>query len=358
MQSSSLSLNATSIEQALSSSVAGRPFLLDGGTGEELLRRGLPDDRQAWSAKAVSDPQYHDLLKLVHSSFLRAGSNAITTNSYGITQHVGFTPQQISYLCRTSAKIARQAVTESTGNNGAFVLGSLGPLSESYRPDLILSQKACVTGYCLMVEAMQKDVDCFLAETMSKVDEATYAMVAVAKVCPEKPMMVSFTLGSDGNLRDGEQVPAALSRLIDFVSGKSIKCKYISNLQKKRKEKSSHVILCNKVLAILFNCSEPEAISKCLKAVHESSDLTSLLKQRRIKLGAYANRLKAVDPDWTLADSEEAQPMRVDLSPEEYFHDFVSSWTRDLGVHIVGGCCGITPEHILLLRNKFSESIT
>ena len=82
---------------------------------------------------------------------------------------------------------------------------------------------------------MQKDVDCFLAETMSKVDEATYAMVAVAKVCPEKPMMVSFTLGSDGNLRDGEQVPAALSRLIDFVSGKPIKCKYTSNLQKKRK---------------------------------------------------------------------------------------------------------------------------
>jgi hypothetical protein len=43
-----------------------RIILLDGGTGEELFRRGVPDDRQIWSAKAVVDSQYHNILKEVH----------------------------------------------------------------------------------------------------------------------------------------------------------------------------------------------------------------------------------------------------------------------------------------------------
>jgi len=41
-------------------------FLLDGGTGEELFRRGMPDDRKTWSAKAVVEPKYHKVLKDVH----------------------------------------------------------------------------------------------------------------------------------------------------------------------------------------------------------------------------------------------------------------------------------------------------
>lgn len=41
-------------------------LLLDGGTGEELFRRGVPDDRSIWSAKAVVDNQYHGVLQQVH----------------------------------------------------------------------------------------------------------------------------------------------------------------------------------------------------------------------------------------------------------------------------------------------------
>lgn len=62
-----------------------RIMLLDGGTGEELFRNGVPDDRKIWSATAVVHSQYHSKLKQVHESYFKAGSNAVTTNSYGIT---------------------------------------------------------------------------------------------------------------------------------------------------------------------------------------------------------------------------------------------------------------------------------
>ena len=38
-------------------------LILDGGTGEELFLRGVPDDRKIWSAKAVVDSQYHSVLQ-------------------------------------------------------------------------------------------------------------------------------------------------------------------------------------------------------------------------------------------------------------------------------------------------------
>ena len=72
-------------------------------------------------------------------------------------------------------------------------------------------------------------------------------------------------------------------------------------------------------------------------------------------LGAYANRLTAIPSDWTLAGSEEAQAMRSDLDPQQYYRDFVLHWVRDLQVRLVGGCCGMTPEHIKSLHDGLSN---
>jgi methionine synthase I (cobalamin-dependent) len=69
-------------------------------------------------------------------------------------------------------------------------------------------------------------------------------------------------------------------------------------------------------------------------------------------LGAYANRLTPVPSGWTMAESEGPQPMRGDLSPREYYDKFISSWIQDYNVQIVGGCCGITPDHIAYIRSK------
>jgi S-methylmethionine-dependent homocysteine/selenocysteine methylase len=128
-------------------------LLLDGGTGEELFRRNVPDDRTIWSATALVHPEYHPILEQVHTSFLQSGSNFITTNSYGVVPGVGFKEEEITTYLQLAGQIARQAVinyydactwtrTEQQEKEEILlprihVLGSLGPLVESYRPDLI-----------------------------------------------------------------------------------------------------------------------------------------------------------------------------------------------------------------------------
>ena len=109
------------------------------------------------------------------------------------------------------------------------------------------------------------------------------------------------------------------------------------------------------VLAILFNCALPEAITLALQEIHADTALTSQLATDKIRLGAYANRLTPVAPDWSMAESTQPQPFRNDLDPEHYYTDFVTKWVRDFNVGIVGGCCGVTPAHIALLHDKLCE---
>ncbi len=58
------------------------PVLLDGGMGRELRSRGIDILRPSWSAYALlSDP---DVVRQVHSDYIEAGADIITTNTYGI----------------------------------------------------------------------------------------------------------------------------------------------------------------------------------------------------------------------------------------------------------------------------------
>jgi S-methylmethionine-dependent homocysteine/selenocysteine methylase len=110
-----------------------------------------------------------------------------------------------------------------------------------------------------------------------------------------------------------------------------------------------------KLAALLFNCCEPEAITVALRHVHgceNPSQLWGRLQRANVCLGAYANRLTAVAPDWTFEGSPEPQqPLRTDLDPA-HCSDVVRTWIDDNHVRIIGGCCGIIPEHIAHLHNR------
>lgn len=88
--------------------------------------------------------------------------------------------------------------------------------------------------------------------------------------------------------------------------------------------------------------------------MQSTNTLEELLAAQKCVLGAYANRLTPVAPDWSLEESAAPQPMREDLSPERYCTQFVEQWVRDCQqLRIVGGCCGMTPEHIAALKRSF-----
>lgn len=212
----------------LVASTTGSVFLLDGGTGEELFARGVPDDRILWSATAVVNAEHHETLKQVHRSFLSAGAQAITTNSYGIVPGVGFSDQEIVQHCATAGRLAREAVgqdrsSSSTTAADALVLGSMGPLIESYRPDKILDWQRGFHFYSKMVTALAPYVDAFLAETLSTTQEAMQIVEAVATTSSRHPLLISFTVNAAGNLRSDETVVTALPHLLNFCEQRQVK---------------------------------------------------------------------------------------------------------------------------------------
>lgn len=88
---------------------------------------------------------------------------------------------------------------------------------------------------------------------------------------------------------------------------------------------------------ILLNCSRPEAINAALKKIY------SLLVEREIAFGVYANGFKAVDELYP-GDTVENLAQRKDLSPEKYA-EYALAWAQK-GASVIGGCCEISPLHI------------
>lgn len=300
--------------------------LLDGGTGEECFRRGVPDDRKIWSARALVDPQYHEIVRQVHAAFIMAGSRFITTSNYSVTPGVGMSDrlEELTGVAGALALEAREACAR-LGVAGVRICGSLPPLVESYRPDLVLPHEQGAEQYRRIARALQPSVDLFLAETMSSITEALSAVHGARAVDAHKDVWVSWTLGADGRLRSGEPVDVAASRLLD-----------------------------EGVSAILFNCSEPEAIMKALECLHAATDLMAALRSPRVRLGAYANRLTPVSEDFAMATSTAPQGMRDDMDPARYV-ELARQWVA-LGAELVGGCCGIGPEYIDALRRSFVDT--
>lgn len=299
--------------------------LLDGGTGEELFRLGMEDDRKIWSARALVDEANHELLVNVHKSFLAAGSDFITCNNYGVTPGVGFSDEEIILLTSVAGRLAVEA-RRNSGMSEAKICGSLPPLLESYRPDRVVAFEEGVRLYKLIGGALAPFVDLYLAETLSSVAEAKMALTGVREY--ERPAMVSFTLNCQGRIRSGESVCDAIEELLSSTVD-------------------------DRLCGILFNCSQPEAITLGLRDIHQSQDVKSGLMLRNIQLGAYANRLTVIPDDWALAESAEPQAMRIDLDPEQYIQ-YVLQWI-ELGATLIGGCCGIGPEHIASIRQLLDK---
>ena len=64
----------------------GDTLLLDGGTGSELRRRGMPLDSAAWSALAPLT--HYELLRSVHFDYSVAGARVVSTNTFATTGFV------------------------------------------------------------------------------------------------------------------------------------------------------------------------------------------------------------------------------------------------------------------------------
>ncbi|KTT67186.1 homocysteine methyltransferase [Pseudomonas oryzihabitans] len=290
--------------------------LLDGGMGRELQRRGAPFRQPEWSALALSEAP--EQVEAVHRAYIEAGAQVITSNSYAVVPfHIGeqrFVAEGEALAAR-AGQLARQAVTAS--GQPVRVAGSLPPLFGSYRPDLFEPTRVDEVLQPL-IRGLAPHVDLWLAETQSSLAEVR----AIAAGLPDdgKPLWLSFTLKDEDvdavpRLRSGEPVAEAAQLAVELGAG-----------------------------ALLFNCSQPEVMAAALDSARETFAAAGV----EIPFGAYANAFPPQPEEATANDG--LDPLRPDLDPPGYL-SFAQDW-QARGATLIGGCCGIGPEHIAVLDQR------
>jgi S-methylmethionine-dependent homocysteine/selenocysteine methylase len=278
--------------------------LLDGGMGQELVARSGDAPTPLWATRVMID--HPGLVKEIHADYFAAGASVATTNTYNILhdrlEGVGLDGVYHALHLRALAE-AHEAKAEA---GRGMIAGSMGPLGESYRPDLTPPVEVSAPLYAEKARILAPHVDVILLETLSSLGLAEGALKGAQAA--GRPVWLSVSVHDrDGSkLRSGEPVAGLADLVAQYPTA-----------------------------AVLANCSMPEAM---LDALRE-------LKKIGLPFGAYANGFSEIS-SLPLPETDDAPDYthRHDLSPEKYT-GFVMQWI-DLGATIVGGCCEVGPTHI------------
>jgi homocysteine S-methyltransferase len=288
-----------------SSSKTERPFLdalrsgvlvVDGAMGTQLYERGVLYSA-CFEELNVSRPE---LVAKVHDDYVRAGAQVIETNTFGANalrlEKYGL-QARVRELNAAGVRVARTAAAGQ-----AYVIGAIGPsgyflgeAGQSSAEDLAKVKAAVLQQAHALVEA---GVDALLVETIRQTPELRTSLQAAVEVSEGRvPVIASVSLDESGRMAEGT-VAEEVARLA--------------------REWGASVVG--------VNCSDgPMAV---LSAV-----------EKMVPVGLPV-----------LAAPNAGLPRRVDermvyVSTPEYFGIYARRMIR-LGVRVVGGCCGTTPEHI------------
>ncbi len=290
--------------------------LLDGGMGQELVKRSNKEVTPLWSTQVMIDEP--DIVRDLHADYIRAGSRVITLNAYTMTKERLSRDANVDDFAtlQLAAVSAATNARQSVGIAGVRIAGCLPPLVGSYHPESSPKYEQMLKSYAEIVEIQAPHVDVFLCETMSSIDEAKAALVSAKK--SGKPVWVSLTVNDsdaglvNAQLRSGELLSDAVAVLDEMGAD-----------------------------AKLINCSKPEAIAAAWPDMNAEQGVT----------GAYANGFTSIDnlkPGGVVTSLES----RSDLGPEAYA-EFASQWVKN-GATLIGGCCEVGPAHIEALAKRFA----
>lgn len=269
-------------------------LILDGATGTELYKRGIPPTAIPEELN-LSNPE---IVKEVHRSYVEVGADIVTTNSFGgnrIKLQSKGLAHKLYEINRKAAEIAREA---SMGK--ALVAGSLGPLGRMIEPLGDLTFEEAVNMFKEQGMALAEGgVDLFLIETAIDIMEVKAAILGLRELKLNKPIICSLTF-TEGTLT---------------VTGTSPSVGAIS-------------LSSWKVDGIGANCgTDPFIFPEIIK------DMASYTETPII---AYPNA---------------GPPEKWDEVPPEKFLELAIEIYKS-GANIIGGCCGTTPLHISLLARE------
>ncbi|MEQ8717578.1 MAG: methionine synthase [Acidimicrobiales bacterium] len=291
--------------------VNSRVVVVDGAFGTYVQAQDLTEEDYGGAVLegctdilSVTRP---DVIDGMHEKFLALGVDVIETATFGAFAgplgEYGIA-DRATEINLAAARIAREAADRwSTPDRARFVAGSIGPgtkfasLGQIAYPDLRDS-------YAEQAAALiEGGVDLFIIETQYDLLGAKAAIVgcrrAMRAADVELPLQVQVTIELTGRMLPGTEIGAALTALDPMRPD-----------------------------VIGLNCATGPA--------EMGEHLRVLAHQSRMPIACIPN---AGLP--SVVDGE----MHYDLTPDQ-LADFLERYVTELGVSVVGGCCGTTPEHL------------
>ena len=270
-------------------------LIFDGAMGTMLQKEGLPigDNPEIFGIK---NP--HKLLK-IHKKYLEAGSNVLTTNTFGCNElkvnKLGYTVEEV---IDRAVSIAKQAIEESDKSKPRFVALDIGPIGEMLEPMGTLSfDRAYEIFKRQVIQGEKSGADLIIIETMMDLYEAKAAVLA-AKENTNLPVICTMTFDENGRSFTG-CLPEAMVATIEGLG----------------------------VDALGVNCSlGPKQLLPIVKTITELANVPVI-----------------VQANAGLPVIKEGQAI-YEMNDEEFFQG-VKNFV-DLGVSIIGGCCGTNETFI------------
>jgi len=276
-----------------------RALVADGAMGTMLYSRGVFINR-CFDELNLSAP---DLVRQVHSEYVDAGAEIVETNTYGANRVrlAGFgLSEKTAAINQAGVALARRAA------RGGFVAGSIGPLGIHIEPLGPTSFADARAIFREQAEALvSAGIDLLILETFTDLHELREAVFAGREAAGPDPVIIAMVAVDDfGTLRGGAP-PESFARDMDAWPAD----------------------------VVGLNCS-----------VGPKTTLDAIERMARCT----AKPLCAM-PNAGIPTRVEGRNLYL-CSPE-----YMAQYARRmllLGVKIIGGCCGTTPEHIKLLASE------
>ena len=291
----------------------GDTVLLDGGTGTEIERLGVVMNDVGWCG--VAHVEQPEVVQRVHESYIRAGADVIIANTFATAPHVlkrlGLA-DRVAEINQSAVRLVLEARDNCSKDVCVAVsVSSMPAFDEFVVPVNDEVREGFARQAALLAEA---GAELIIAEMMRDLDVSD--MVISASRATGLPMWTGFSASTDeaGSLinyespvRDDEPMP--FRQMAEGV--------------------------------LNMGCD-------AAGVMHSSVDdtgraLTELGELWDGPMFAYAESGRFVPPSWKFEDI---------IPPQDYL-GYVKQWIGQ-GVQVVGGCCGIGPEHIRVLRENLA----
>lgn len=283
----------------LKSKLGKEVIIFDGAMGTVLQKQGLeigkfPEKLNLEAPRRIIE---------IHKSYLKAGADIITTNTFGANSlKLKGSQYSVEQIISAAVKNAKVAVAES--GFAANIALSLGPLGELIEPNGKLSFKKAYKLYQKQVLlGVENGIDLIQIETISQLAAARAAVLA-AKENSDLAIFCTLTFTESGRTFTG----CNLRSMISVLEGLGVD-------------------------ALGINCSLGPKKAEVL--------VEKILKYSKLPVILQANAGLPVI---------EAGKTNYKISPATYYTPLARLYQQ--GLAIIGGCCGTTPEYISLIADK------